>query len=215
MIPVEPAPEPRHFDSLVRQPGLRTIAELVGESSGENRPGRKRKIVSKNREELKAEHYPPLWREVSTDLLKAYHRICAYACLYIEPVTGSATVDHFACKSRHWSKVYEWDNYRLACSMMNTRKSQFDDVIDPFEVVDGMFALDLVTLKVIPGPNAGANREDVIGTIKRLGLDSAEYADALSEYYHQYIEGHIDFDFLRRRAPFLAREMSRQGRLRS
>ena len=89
-----------------------------------------------------------------------------------------------------------------------------DDVIDPFDVEDGMFALDLVMLKAVPGPNAKKRRSEIINTISRLGLDSASYAEDLGDYYHDYMEGHIDFPYLEKRAPFLAREMRRQGKLR-
>jgi hypothetical protein len=214
MIPVEPASEPDHFDRLVRQPGLRAIAELVGEPPPKRRRGRKRTPVAKHRDDLKSEHYPTYWRECTDDLLSAYRRICAYACLYIERVTGTATVDHWAPKTMSWDKVYEWDNYRLACGWMNSRKNKYEDAIDPFEVEDGMFALDLVTLKAIPGPKAKTKRRKIIGTIARLGLDSVDYSEALGDYYHDYMEGHIDFAHLEKRAPFLASEMRRQGKLR-
>lgn len=214
MIRVQPAPEPPDFDERVRQPGLRAITELVGEPVTVPRPGPRRKVAAERREDLKPEDFPPFWREMTGSLLTAYGRICAYACLYIDHVTGSATVDHWAPKSTSWERVYEWDNYRLSCSLMNTRKSTFGDVIDPFEVEEGLFALDLVRLKAVPGPSAGARENEVEATIKRLGLDGSDYAEALGYYYHDYIEGHISLQLLERRAPFLARELRRQGKLR-
>lgn len=214
MIPVTPAAEPPTFDARVRQPGLSAIAELVGEASTLKRSGPKRKPMTKQRADLRPEHFPAFWREMTGDLLSAYGRVCAYACLYIERITGSATVDHWAPKSRSWDRVYEWDNYRLACSLMNARKNDFGDVLDPFEIVDGLFALDLVTLKAVPGPAAGAQRAAVARTIRRLGLDGTDYAEALGDYYHDYREGHISLVRLEQRAPFLARELRRQGKLR-
>ncbi len=214
MIPVEPAPEPADFDALVRQPGLSAVAELDGEPAPRLRRGSKRTAVAASREELEPHHFPPHWRKASDDLLAAYQRICAYACLYIERITGVATVDHWAPKSKAWDRVYEWDNYRLACGLMNSRKNIFDDVVDPFEVDEGMFALDLVTLRAVPGPAAGPRRKLVEDSIKRLGLGGSDYTEALADYYHDYLEGHIDLHHLQRRAPFLARELRRQGRLR-
>jgi uncharacterized membrane protein YgcG len=96
---------------------------------------------------------------------------------------------------------------------MNSRKREFGDVLDPFEVEDGFFAIDLVSLKAVPGPRAGDRRAEIVATIERLGLDGADYASALEDYFHEFSEGHVTFDFLRRRAPFLARELERQGRL--
>jgi hypothetical protein len=214
VIPVTRAAEPPTFDAFVRKPGLSAIAELVGEPPLLKRPGPRRKVVARRREDLRPEHLPPFWREVTEDLLVAYGRVCAYACLYIERVTGAATVDHWAPKSLTWDRVYEWDNYRLACSLMNTRKNAFSDVMDPFEVKDGLFALDLITLKAVPGPSAGDDTQAVKAAIERLGLDGSDYAEALAEYYHDYHNGEIKLSHVERRAPFLASEMRRQGKLR-
>jgi hypothetical protein len=214
VIPVAPAPEPAGFDEQVRQPGLEAIAELVGEGRPAGRRGRRRTKVAEHRDDLRSSHFPPFWRKMTEQLLSAYGRICAYACLYIERVTGAATTDHWAPRSAAWDRVYEWDNYRLACSLMNSRKSRFGDVLDPFELIDGMFALDLVTLKVVPGPTAGPSRSSVESTIERLGLDRNDYSEALADYYHAYLDQEISLRHLERRAPFLAREMRRQGKLR-
>lgn len=215
MIGVVKAVEPPEFDARVRKPGLSAVAELVGEPATIKRPGPKREPVAKRREDIESKHFPPFWQEMTEDLLCAYGRVCAYACLYIERITGSATTDHWAPKSVAWDRVYEWDNYRLACSFMNTRKNDFGDVIDPFAVVDGLFALDLVKLKAVPGAAAtGAAWKAVDDTIRRLGLDGVDYAEALGDYYHAYHDGDISLAHLEKRAPFLARELRRQGKLR-
>lgn len=214
MIPVRPAPEPPDFDRTVRQPGLGAIAELVGEPSTFRRPGPRRDKVADRREDLKSKHFHPFWTEATGSLLAAYDRLCAYACLYIEHITGSATVDHWAPKSTAWDRVYEWDNYRLASGLMNARKRDFGDVLDPFAVRDGWFALDLVSLKAVPGPEAGDRAAEVAATIERLGLDASDYKEALADYYHDYIDGHLSLSRLERRAPFLARELRRQGKLK-
>lgn len=52
MIRVEQAPEPSSFDMKVRQPGLRAIAEMVGEPNLPKRPGPKRKVIAASREEI-------------------------------------------------------------------------------------------------------------------------------------------------------------------
>lgn len=215
MIRVAPAPEPPTFDARVRQPGLRAIAELVGEPAAKKRPGPKRAPVATRREDLKPEHFPAYWQAMSDDLLSAYGRICAYACLYIERLTGAATVDHWAPKSTTWNRVYEWDNYRLACAILNARKKDYGDVLDPFAVEDGLFALDLVSLKAVPGPAAGARTQAVKETIRRLHLDSSDYAEALGDYLEEYRGNHISLAYLAKRAPFLARELRRQGQLRA
>jgi ribosomal protein L13 len=193
MIPVSPAEEPETFDERVRQPGLSVIAELVGEPARIRRSGRKRRVVAQSREDLQPRHFLPLWRKATEDLLRSYGDICAYACVYIHPITGSSTVDHWVPKSKAWNQVYEWTNYRLACSFMNASKSDFSDVIDPFAVEDGLFALDLIAMQVIPGPKAGSRREAVLATIRRLKLDGARYAQELDGYYEAFVNGEILF----------------------
>jgi hypothetical protein len=65
----------------------------------------------------------------------------------------------------------------------------------------------------VPGPAAVAQKHAVEETIRRLHLDGSDYAEALADYYHDYLEGHISLRRLERRAPFLARELRRQGKL--
>lgn len=215
MIRVVPADEPESFDEKVRQPGLRAIAQRVGEGRNlKGWKGRTLEKVAERREELKSEHFPPYWREALPELLAAYHRICAYSCFYIERVTGGASVDHFAPVSQAWDRVYEWSNYRLACALMNGRKRDFGSVLDPFEVEEGFFALDLVNLKVVPGPRAGPKRKEIEKTIQILGLDGAEYRAALEDYWEAYFELGSSLRHIERRAPFFASELRRQGRLR-
>src|ERR1700678_1509026 len=168
MIGVTPADEPSTFDARVRQPGLRAIEEIVGRPAA--RRGRKRKARAKRREDIKPGEFPPYWREMTEELLSAYNRVCAYACLYVERVTGAATVDHWMPKSTTWNRVYEWENYRLACAIMNTWKSDGSGVLDPFEVTDGLFALDLVSLTAVPGPAAGTQSRAGEETVRRLPL---------------------------------------------
>ena len=148
MIHVDLASEPPDFDSKVRQPGLSAIAEMVGEPPLIRRPGPRRTKIADRREDLHSSAFPDFWTKASDDLLKSYRRVCAYACCYIERVTGAATVDHMVPKSKKWDQVYEWANYRLACSLMNSRKNDVPHVLDPFEVKTGWFELELVAFQV-------------------------------------------------------------------
>ena len=214
MIPVSLAPEPANFDTKVRAPGLRAIAELVGDKS--SRRGRRFKKVAAIREEIPANKFPPLWREALEDLLDSYNRTCAYLCLYIPRGTGAPSVDHMVAKSRDWDKVYEWSNYRLVCALMNSRKGVFSDVLDPFEVGDNWFALELVEFQVVLGPNVPDDmRGAVETTIRRLQLNDAQCCGAREEYAWNYQEGHISLDYLRRHAPFVASELHRQHEQRA
>lgn len=214
MIPVRPAAEPPAFDADVRQPGLRAVAELAGETPV-RAAGRRYQQVAESREEIPAGAFPPYWREALDDLLESYDRICSYLCLYIPRGTGAPSVDHMVAKSRRWDQVYEWRNYRLACSEMNARKG-VASVLDPFEIEDGWFALELVGFQVVPG--AGLAADDlaaVKATIECLRLSDQSCCDARAEYADCYRKGEIRIDYLTRHAPFVARELRRQGRLRN
>lgn len=215
MMRVVLAPKPPHFDALVRDPGLRAIAELVGEEPTPPRPGPKRKKICDRREEIPAEAFPPIWRDVISDLLRAYNHICGYTCLYIERVTGAATVDHMIAKAKAWDQVYSWENYRLVCALMNSRKKDIATVLDPFEVGEDWFALEPFTCQVIPGLGAvGEIRERAEKTLRLLRLNDEICRGGRQEYVESYQGGEISLSYLQRRAPFIARELRRQGRLR-
>ncbi len=156
MIHVEKQPEPRSpdfdFDGLVRQPGLSALAELTGHPPTLKRAGPRIKKQADRVEELTPDvlRRYPYWTRALDALHKAYRGICAYSCFYIELVSGPTT-DHFVALARAEAQhAYEWDNYRLASSLMNTRKNAFPDVLDPFEVQDGWFEINLGTLEVHP-----------------------------------------------------------------
>ncbi|MBI2568730.1 MAG: hypothetical protein HYV63_17050 [Candidatus Schekmanbacteria bacterium] len=176
MMHVDRADEPPTFDIEVRAPGLRSIAEMVGEKPLRT-AGRRHKQIAQARDEIPAAAFPPYWRDALHDLLSSYHRLCAYLCLYIPRGTGAPSVDHVIAKSLRWDRVYEWNNYRLACS-----------------------------------PDGVAHAVET--TITRLGLRDDICCDARAEYAEAYWDGEISLAHLTRHAPFVARELRRQGRLR-
>ena len=214
MIRVRPAEEPPDFEARVREPGRRAIAELVGEAPP-RRAGQRFAQVAESREEIPASKFPPYWREALGDLLERYDRICSYLCLYIPRGVGAPSVDHMIAKSMRWDQVYEWTNYRLACSLMNARKDAIASVLDPFEIEDGWFALELVEFQVVPGEALSpAVLAGVEATIKRLRLNDLECRKARLEFAENYRNGAIRLDYLTRHAPFVAGELRRQGKLR-
>ena len=214
MIPVTPAPEPLSFDATVRQPGRQAIAELVGETSTRT-AGRRRAQIAQSREEIPAAAFPPYWREALDHLLAGYNRTCSYLCLHIPRGTGAPSVDHMIAKSMHWDQVYEWTNYRLACALMNSRKGAAASVLDPFEIQDGWFALELVAFQVVPGDGLPNDTETLVrDTIERLRLNDVTCCDARGEYAREYETGHVSLDYVMRHAPFVGRELRRRGKLR-
>ena len=214
MIPVEPAPAPVDFDERVKKPGLDAITELVGERPARRRAGPRRKKTAETRNQIPAEYFPPYWRKVLPEMLASYNRLCAYLSLYIEHATGTSSVDHVIPKSKAWDKVYEWSNYRLAAALVNSKKNDLEFVLDPFEIGEGLFALEFVSFQVKLGPSATGKHEVMVAdTIEKLGLNLHECRYARREYVENYKGKKITLDYLERRAPFIAIELRRQGRL--
>jgi hypothetical protein len=98
---------------------------------------------------------------------------------------------------------------------MNSRKHVAREVLDPFEIETGWFRLELVGFQVVPEPDldAGLNQQ-VNDTIARLALNDEECRALRAQYAVDYWEGLIKLAYLERRAPFVALELRRQGRLR-
>ncbi|MCB9765813.1 MAG: hypothetical protein H6739_38920 [Alphaproteobacteria bacterium] len=224
MIPVTLQPEPADFDGEVRQPGLSAMQEQIGQPPTLKRRGpnipqlvepKTKKPITRI-EDIPSDALKPYWRDCLGQLHTAYGGICAYVCTYIPLDTGSRTVEHFVPKSADRLQAYEWSNYRLACGLVNAKKGVIPDCIDPFEVMDDWFVMDLVggQIKANPDLKDEALKRRIQDTIKKLGL--SEYDDfcvARRTWIREYLNEHITLDYLQRRAPFVAREMERQGRL--
>lgn len=224
MIHIEPAPEPVDFDQDVRIPGLRAIAEMVGKAPPVPRKGgspfaQREKTIKLasgvqtrqpivREEDLPSSEFPTYWENALDSLMTAYDEICAYSCFRIHRVTGGRSVEHFAPRSRAWDRVYEWQNYRLACTRLNARKRDFTDVLDPFEVQTGWFQLELVGFQVLPAPDLDAATWLLVQqTIDRLGLDDFRTRRAADA--EDYWTGNVSLEVLRRESPFVAAELAR------
>ena len=187
---------------------------MVGEPPILRRRGRRRSKIADRREDIRSESFPAFWREGLDDMMLAYNQLCAYMATYIEKVTGAATVDHMIPRSVEWSQVYEWDNYRLACSLMNSRKNDAIFVLDPFRVRSGWFEIEFVGFQVKPAAMLSSLiRGRVEKTITRLRLNDRDCQDLRRNYVIEYETKQISFAHLTRRAPFIAMELRRQGRL--
>lgn len=213
MIPVKRAREPRTFDKNVRQPGLSAIDELIGRTPRLRRPGRPRAPVAKKREDIPPDKFPPFWRSAIDDLHNAYGGRCAYLATFIEPGTGVSTVDHFIPKSKDWRHVYEWSNYRLCAGVINGTKGN-RSLLDPFKVQPGWFGIEFVSFQVVVGPSAPAARLVAITTtIRDSGINARECCALREQYVTAFEQGDISRAYLDRRAPFVASEMRRVGRI--
>jgi hypothetical protein len=225
VIHVPHASEPPDFDVNVRRRGEAALLELIGSPDAPKHRGRARDKLADRIEDLPGRALPDFWTAALPSLRTSYHDICAYLGMYIDPATGAATVDHFKPKSKYPELAYEWDNFRFAARQPNSDKGDHEDVLDPFEVQDGWFVLDLLTFEVDAAPGlAPATRDAVLATRRRLKLNEPTYCQARRRYndlYHGLKTEPDDPDeplplsWLLRRCPFVALELHRQGRLRA
>jgi hypothetical protein len=211
VIPVIAAQEPARFDEEVRRPGLKAIRELTGRQT--KRRGRPRKAIAKRPQDIPPAAFPPFWRKSIPWLRKAYEGRCAYLATFIEPGTGSTTVDHFIPKSKNWKTVYEWSNLRLCAGLINGfRSDRF--VLDPFLIGAEWFALEFVGFQVTVGPQAPATGlGDIEATLRHSGINERGCCELRQEYVTAFGQSSISWDYLNRRAPFVAAELVRQGRV--
>jgi hypothetical protein len=193
MIPVPKKPEPDHFHKRVRKPGSDFL----------------KKVPKPTTKQWEGHAY---WRIMLNRMRTDYNEICAYSALWIPPATGAHTVDHFIPKSSKPSLAYEWDNYRYASLRYNHRKGT-NTIIDPFTLADGWFVMDFPTLEIMPNPGLSPGDLSVVhDTIETLGLNRDEiYFEACQEWIMAYCTYDITFEFLKRKAPFIAFELKRQG----
>lgn len=199
VIHVEPQPEPPSFDQDVRQKG---IAHL------------QRKAIALHEPLPTGTELAAYWRDCLDDLYSAYQGTCAYLGVFFERTVGGATVDHFVAKSKRPVLAYEWSNFRLACHTMNSRKHDYEDVLDPFEVEDGWFQLELVTGRIYAAPELPEDvRSRVTATIERLGLDDAGNRETRARHFRRYREAPYPAEYLKEYSPFVFLEAQRQGLL--
>lgn len=199
MIPVTPEPEPASFDKQVRQKGLNWL-EKKGLDLDSPAPD--------------GFEFNSLWRNCLDEMYEIYERVCAYGGFYIEKVTGAPTVEHFIPKSKSPRLAYEWSNYRMVCSLLNGRKNDYEDVLDPFTLRPETFHLNLATGAIYPNPKLDAKvRETAQSTIARLKLDGMECRKRRVEDFDGYLRDGLPADYLKRRSPFVWYEAHRQGLL--
>ncbi|MBK8251757.1 MAG: hypothetical protein IPK82_03705 [Polyangiaceae bacterium] len=215
MIPVALAPEPKDFDKRVRQPGLAAIDELVGRAPRLKRRGPPRTKIADTEAKIPTAKLPPFWREALDDMMEAYEQRCAYLAIFIEE-TGNPTVDHVIPKSLAWDQAYEWSNYRLCTGIVNSKKGELLQLVDPVKAKNGWFELDLASYRVVRGQSAPkAQHHKIDATLPLLNL--RDCCVLRKRYVEEYRRGPgargIDLAYLEYRAPFIALELRRQGQL--
>jgi hypothetical protein len=127
------------------------------------------------------------------------------------PEQGS--VDHFLPKASHPHLAYEWSNFRLASGRVNNSKGGAANILDPFEIENDWFYLDIPSCLLKANPNLEKPlRSQVSGTINSLRLNQDDsYVQERCNILMDYAREDITIGFLERRYPFIAKEVDRQG----
>jgi hypothetical protein len=194
VIHVARRPEPSDFDERVRKPGHKFL----------------KSCPNPTQRQWNSHSY---WRRMLHALYTEYKGICAYSCHWIPYDTGADTIEHFKPKSKYPLEGYEWQNYRLVCQLLNSRKGNDEDIIDPFLIRNGWFIIDFPALLVKPAHGLKkALHERVKKTCDVLGLnDDATCMMMRQEFVTEYCLNNINYAHIEKRAPFLALQMKEQG----
>ncbi|MCG5052441.1 MAG: hypothetical protein KA712_05735 [Myxococcales bacterium] len=186
MIRFEPCPKPATFKDLVEIPGTTWL-----ETNATGRP-------------------PAHWRHIRNDLAEAFCDLCAYSAMF-EPV---GTVDHFISVSEDRRKAYDWSNYRFAAGWINSSKQSLKStqVIDPFEVVNEWFEVQLPSMQLVLTRNVPAHeKKRAEFVLERLHLGHDErVVRQRREWYRMFQEGEIGIEALRKKAPLIAAAVAKQ-----
>lgn len=186
-----PIAEPATFDAQCRQPG---IAWLVTSRLANS-------LVMKERPR-------DYWSNFREALREGFVRRCGYFAMYLP----EGTVDHFisweTCKNVNPQMAYEWNNFRFIAPSLNSKKGTLDDrLLDPFEVEDGWFEMDIPSFVLrITNRIPGHLRPKAEFTMDRLDLQQGRKAVTLRwEWYDLFRSGALSFEGLKRCAPLVAR----------
>lgn len=191
MIKVAPKPEFPTFAVRVRNPGVAFLATCQHPTS----------------EQFRKKNF---WNRAAPELHAAYSGVCAYTSMFL-PEQG--TVDHFLPKTIHPHLAYEWSNFRLASGRVNSSKGNALGIVDPFDVEDDWFYLDIPACLLKPNPAlAPPLKARIALTINSLRLNGDDnYAQERCNILIEYARNDVSLGFLERRYPFLAKEVKRQA----
>lgn len=180
MIPVtNPIPEPVEFDAQCRQKGNDWLRK-----NPEGRP-------------------KDFWSPFRLQLADGFHGRCGYGGIWI----SSGTTDHFVSCSQNRALAYEWSNYRYLEGWMNSAKGKIDStkLLDPFEVTDGWFCLDLPSLQMsLTDKIPPEHRERAEYTLRRLPLRDDERVIRQRRAWLEMYEKGASLELIEEKAPLLA-----------
>lgn len=194
MLSIAAKAEPANFDRKVRQKGVKTL----------------KKYPNPTEKQWKSNSH---WKNCKNELREAFGNVCCYSCHWVPHDTGSYTCDHFQDKKSFPALAYEWTNLRFVCGTLNGRK-QNEVVLDPVGMPNDRLFLDFPSLLIKPFDSLDDRDYDfVLHTINVLGLnDDGTCLKSRLEYVMDYCNQHISRQFLETHAPFIAYELTRQGK---
>lgn len=187
-----PIAEPPAFDAECRQKGR---AWLAGRVEMPKRP-------------------PDYWSPFREELREGFARRCGYLAMFMP----DGTVDHFIswknCTATNPGLAYEWSNFRFIVPTLNSRKGTLDDkVLDPFEVEDDWFEVDIPSLVLrMTDAIPPALRDKARFTLDREGLDLQQgraFIRLRREWYELHRTGELTLLGLQRCAPLVARAVEK------
>lgn len=184
---VSPSPEPADFDNQVRQTGQRWLSNNAGKTPKD------------------------YWSRCKPQLATAFSNLCGYAAMRIPSRNG--TVDHFLSKQSRPDLAYEWTNYRYAFGRVNSCKGTFDArILDPFDVQDDWFEIQLPSLQLILTANVPASHlARAQFTLQQLQLQDGDWIiEERAYYYEAFQRGDMTLAQLDQSAPLIARAIRRQ-----
>ena len=181
LIRFESVSEPADFDREARTPGLAWLA-----ANPESR------------------HPKDFWSPFKGELADGFRNLCAYSAMY-EPV---GTVDHFVSLHEDRTRAYDWENYRYCAAWINSSKSNVpaDNLLDPFEIENGWFEIDIPSLQLRVSDNIPEElRSRAEYVLTRLHLrDDERIIRQRMEWYRMYQDGELTMDGLEGKAPLIA-----------
>lgn len=134
--------------------------------------------------------------------------LCAYSAFYIRPAEIH-TIDHFLPKSKRLDLAFEWNNFRFCCSLVNSKKKDATDILDPFQIQPLWFALNFWDFSIYPSDELPIPLKiQVQHTIDTLGLNRNPFKNRRKFDYDEY---KTCPDSLRKYSPFVWQEAERQG----
>jgi len=194
MLPSQAQAEPQTFDQQVRQPGNIFLNANPNPSD----------------KDWKGKEY---WQRSLIDMRRLHNKICAYSSTWIPHSTGSHSIDHFIAKKIQPGLAYEWSNYRYVSSRFNSRKG-LSQIVDPYKMTFNWFVIDFSDFFIKPNFQLLTPQQIRLAneTIDILHFNDDEaLVDERVEYYKEYLNKDISFEYLERSAPFIAFEINRQN----